>query len=175
ATRPIAPRETRGAWDRRPSGRGDYPIASPRQPVPAEASEWRRQPPAPSGERRSRRRVILLVSLGLLLVLLLPGALALATGLRDYSELKMVGLSGMRHLLAAKSILTGQTTGTESGVGDACAAPSGPSSAGGSQDDSLFAGGLPDADAVKAAHGELQAAPGGFARLPKRLNQPEWV
>src|SRR5262249_25982605 len=104
ATRPVRPREPHEEWEQRSSGWGNYPTVSPPRPAPSGNAMRRPQPPAPppSRERRSRRRVILLVSLALLLALLLPGALALATGLRDYSELKTMGLSGMRHLLAAK-------------------------------------------------------------------------
>jgi hypothetical protein len=130
----------------------------------------------------ARRRKLVLISLALLLALLLPGALALATGLHDYADLKTIGLSGMHHLLAAEKVLTGQSqsagSNTAAGAADACVAPSassGTSSANGSQGSALFSGGLPDAAATEAAQSELRAAQGDFAQLQSRLSHPDWV
>lgn len=141
-----------------------------------------RIPPLPRRRPgRSRRlKIAALVALALLLALGIPGLLALSTGLRDYNEVKALGLSGMRHILHAKAILQGVDT-SSAGSATICAAPSatatttGTSSTGSSGASSLLAHGIPTADEMHAAETELQAAQGDFATLKARLNRPDWV
>ena len=71
-----------------------------------------------------RRGLIALISLALLLVLATPVALAAVSAAHDYTTLKGLGESGLAHLLAVKSDLTGKTTSSGSGSSSASALPS---------------------------------------------------
>src|SRR5258708_386750 len=95
----------------------DY--SQPQLPPVAPAPPARR----PSRPRRRRRRLaLLLISAAVLLALLIPGIVGAVSGLRDYDELKALGLAGVHHLLAAKDILEGKASGA-SGSSSSCAAP----------------------------------------------------
>lgn len=73
---------------------------------------------------RVRRIVVALAStLLLLLALLTPLALTVASGLQDYSDLRDLGLSGIHHLLAAKADLL-PSTGTSASLGGSCSGSS---------------------------------------------------
>ena len=106
---------------------------------------------------------MLAVVFAILLAIAIPGVVAAVSGLRDYSEIKAIGLSGVHHLLNAKDILEGTTT-TTGGAASSCATPTpsgtatpGTSSTGFSVS-SLLSGSLPDAATVQKAQDELKAA-----------------
>jgi len=64
---------------------------------------------------------VLAVVFSIVLAVAIPGVVAAVSGLRDYDEIKAIGLSGVHHLLTAKDILEGvQTSGTAS---SSCATP----------------------------------------------------
>lgn len=131
----------------------------------------------PSRPRQRRRRLaLLLISAAVLLALLIPGIVGVVSGLRDYDELKALGLAGVHHLLAAKDILEGKAS-SASGSSSSCAAPTPTAGAGssGTSLSSLLSGSLPDAATVQQARGELQAAQSSFVQLQSRLSHPDWV
>lgn len=71
-------------------------------------------PPEPTGRRRIR-----LIALALLLLLGLPGLLTLAVGAHDYFSLKGLAQSGVAHVTAAQSDLTGSSGASASGTAGA--------------------------------------------------------
>lgn len=91
-------------------------------PAVADALQGRRQPKAPltpeqQARRRRKRLIIAAVSGALLLALLIPSLVALATGYQDYSSIKGLGEDGLRHLLAVRDDLSGLLPQSSGGTG----------------------------------------------------------
>jgi len=83
-----------------------------------------RRPKAPlnplqQARRRRRRLIIAAVSGALLLALLIPSLVAIATGYQDYSTIKGLGEDGLRHLLAVRDDLSGLLPQSSGGTGSA--------------------------------------------------------
>ncbi len=137
--------------------------------------------PAPARRRKSwrRRLIVLAVVFSIVLAVAIPGVVAAVSGLRDYDEIKAIGLSGVHHLLTAKDILEGVPTSGTASSSCAISTPSGTATPGSSSSgfsvSSLLSGSIPDATTVKKAQAELTAAEGDFAQLQGRLNRPDWI
>ena len=149
---------------------------------------------------RSRRATIAVILTLLLLAVILPGALAAASGLQDYSDLRALGLSGVHHLLAAKADLL-PTSGAATTTAGGCAAtpspsppglaspspaaspgapkatptasPPAPSSSSESITELLGHFTMPSASAVASAHTEFVAAQHDFGAVTARLSAPD--
>jgi hypothetical protein len=169
---------------------------------------WSR-PLAPSGSPREtrrlrdpRRHMLLISSLivvgSMFISLLIPG-LAAASAMKDYNDLRAIGESGMRHLLAVEhdfaglSSLTGKSSGSSStatasslscsttGASSAASTTSTPSTqnpaSGGTTTgtSSGSASSLLDPTKFQDADAELKAAQRDFQTLQSRLNRPDWV
>lgn len=111
--------------------------------------------PRPKG---TKQRVLLVagISLGLLLILAIPVAVALVSAARDYSTLKGLGESGVAHLLAVKDDLTGQSSGASSSSSSSSSSSTSLSSLGGSGTSA----------ALLATLQSLMAAPGPSVNNP---------
>lgn len=127
--------------------------------------------------RRPRRfRLSSLVAVALLLTLGIPGAMAFSTGMRDYNEMKALGLSAVQHILTAKALLEGQrTSGIGGGSGCGASAHTVTVTGAASATSTLSSHGIPSSGDVKAAEAELRAAQSDFAALKSRINRPDWV
>jgi len=164
------------------------PVIWPLQGTPVPAS-----PNATRKLRDPRRHMLLISSLivlgSMVISLLIPG-LAAASAMKDYNDLRAIGESGMRHLLAAAHDLSGltslagksgsstatvavssscSTTSASSGAAAASASGSASATSGGKTSSAL------DPAAFKAADAELKAAAQDFQVLRTRLNRPDWV
>ncbi len=179
--------------DRRPAGqRRQFPYRQSRRILRYRHAQRRREL---LRQVHIRRAVIALTVTLLLLAVILPGALAAASGLQDYSDLRALGLAGVHHLLAAKADLL-PTTGASSSTADGCSTSPGPASpsptaspappradaptsppspAGSSGSISSLLGNfsIPSADAVASAHTEFVAAEHDFGAVNARLSAPD--
>ncbi|MGZ3638223.1 MAG: DUF4012 domain-containing protein [Ktedonobacterales bacterium] len=137
--------------------------------------------PSPHPKRR-RRLIVALALLALLVAVLAPSALAVSAAMHDYSTLKTLGLSGVRHLLRAKNDLEGKPNTDTASSDSSCATTPSPTttpgaSTGTSSTSGLSAGSItiPDAAAVQAAQGELTAAQHDFQQIQTQLAHPDFV
>jgi hypothetical protein len=175
---PFAPRATQPLY------------AAPRDTLPLYTGRRTTRPVARRRWRDPRQHMLLVSSLivlaSMFISILIPG-LAMAGALKDYNDLRAIGESGVHHLLAAETDLSGlssllgkksgtTTPGTAQGTAPSATPTATPTPASGSGSAATTGGGgLLDPAAFHKAEGELQAAQGDFQRLRDRLDHPDWV
>ena len=122
--------------------------------------------------RNHRKRIALIVTLCLLVSLLVPTAITVASALQDYSQLKALGVAAVHHLLLAKDDIL-PSKATTSGGGSSCAtsaaAPTTTPSA------TVGISSLPTAQQTQGAHDEFALALADFQQLRGRLDRPDWI
>lgn len=123
--------------------------------------------------RRTRqKRITLIVTVCVLLAILLPAGIAIASALQDYSQLKSLGSAAVHHVLAAKEDLL-PSSSASSGGGSSCSTIATPTTT--PTDSATASSTLPTPQKTQAAHDEFVIAQRDFQQLQARLSHPDWV
>ncbi|HKV85953.1 MAG TPA: DUF4012 domain-containing protein, partial [Ktedonobacterales bacterium] len=123
--------------------------------------------------RRARhKRVTLIVSVCVLLAILLPAGIAIASALQDYTQLKSLGSAAVHHVLKAKEDLLPSSTSSSSSSASCSIAPTPTATP---TSGATAASKLPTAQQTQAAHDEFILAQRDFQQLQARLSHPDWI
>lgn len=125
-------------------------------------------------QRPDRRQKLLLISslvvvAAMFVSLLLPG-MGILSAYKEYSDLRTLGESGLRHLLAVKDDFPGLASLAGGTTGATPTATPTPQSAAAKD-----TGGPLNPTALKNAQEELKAAQRDFSTLRARLSAPDWI